>query len=395
MEQTSKKQKKPGNRAPLWLVFVLCGVILLNLLVICCLVVLRYYTVRCEPSWGPIAQTTAAAVQTAAPTPEPQPTDEPIILQPAEIVTKAPVQKSTAVPTEAPTPEPTPEPTAEPTPTPEPTAVPDSFLFGGKTVKSGTTKISGKSLGINGKKNNLTHITAEEVENLVALCPDLEELVLDYCYMDDYAPLGNLTKLRKLHLSSCGVGGGNSIEDISWVAGLTEMRSLDFAHNNISDTTALTGLTNLTFLNIGDNPLEDEDLEPIGNLTKLETLYLYDLKKITDVTPLANLSKLTFLHLGVNSKLKTVKPLTALKKLANLRLNKTKISDLSYFKDFSALKKVDLAKCPIDTGTVPALKECKKLEKIVLDMGDTDLYYAVLDLIGEGYPFHFLYDWSE
>ena len=176
---------------------------------------------------------------------------------------------------------------------------------------------------------------------------------------------------------------------------LTELSSLNLVHNEISDTIPLEDLQKLTYLNISDNPLEDEDLEPIGELKNLETLYLYSLKKVTDVQPLASLSKLTFLHIGRNSKLKNVKPLTALKKLANLRLNYTNVSDISYFKNFEALKKLDLGRCPILLHDYYNLQDCKKLRKIVLEQGDDDASLAIDDMINNGYPFEILYNWTE
>jgi hypothetical protein len=405
MEKLSGSGKKSGKRTiPLWLVLVLCGIILIMFAII---ILLMLYTNsnRSDPVSALPSGTVSAEIDPAK-TPdhqeiqpgstEPEVTAGPTA-EPTAVPTAEPTAVPTAEPTAEPTKEPTPEPTAEPTkePTAKPTSKPDSFLFGGKKVKTGATKVNGKSLGINGKKNKLKHITEKEVEDLVNLCPDLEELNLDYCYMDDYTPLGKLVKLRKLHLTSCGVGQGNAIEDISWLENLTQLRTLDLAHNNISDTEVLAGLTRLTFLNIGDNPLTDEDLVPIGELTNLNTLYLYDLKRIEDVEPLSNLSKLTFLHIGYNSKLKDVKPLTALKKLEYLRLHHTKVSSLSDFGKLTSLKKLDLGKCPIKSSTVPNLKGCTKLETIVLEMGDMDLYNAVLELINEGYPLHFSYNWSD
>ena len=296
------------------------------------------------------------------------------------------------------TPEPTEEPTPEPTavPTPEPTPVPETFMFGGKKIKSGSTKIDGSSVNINGKSGKPKFITPEEVENLVTLCPDLEELKLDYCSMEDYAPLGRLTKLRTLQLSSCGTGKGNAVSDIGWLEGLTELRWLNLVHNNISDTSALEGLTELTYLNISDNPLTNKCLVPIGKLTKLKTLYLYSLSKITDVSPLANLTKLTYLHLGYDKKLEDVKPLTALTNLEKLRIHKTKVKDLTGFGKLTSLKKLDLSGLTLKTSTISELKKCTKLEKIVIEMGDTDTYYAVLDqLINEGHQVQFSYSWSE
>ncbi len=405
MEQKSGSPKS-GRRIPLWLLLVLCGVLLVMTLAIAFLVLLHLDIIRCVPVDAPQAEATAVpAANTPLPDPvipgDPVPvgsTTEPPAPVDPQTQTAAPDTTETAAPatdapaiTEAPTAVPTPEPTAEPTATP----IPDSFLFGGKQIKTGTTKIDGKKLGINGKKNKLTHIPENEVNDLVTLCPDLEELDLEYCFMDDYTPLGGLVKLRTLKLTYCGAGGGNAIKDIGWAKNLTELRTLSFSHNSIEDTAPLAGLTKLTYLHLAGNPLENEDLEPIGKLTNLETLYLYDLKKITDVSPLAKLKKLTFLHIGHNSKLKSVKALGKLTKLKYLRLNSTKVADLSYIGNFSALKKLDLEKCPIDTNTVSHLKDCKKLEKVVIDMGDYELYNAILDLFEDGWQLHFLYNWTE
>ena len=406
MEQKSGSPKS-GRRIPLWLLLVLCGVLLVMTLAIAFLVLLHLDIIRCVPVDAPQAEATAVpAANTPLPDPvipgDPVPvgsTTEPPAPVDPQTQTAAPDTTETAAPatdapaiTEAPTAVPTPEPTAEPTATP----IPDSFLFGGKQIKTGTTKIDGKKLGINGKKNKLTHIPENEVNDLVTLCPDLEELDLEYCFMDDYAPLGGLVKLRTLKLTYCGAGDGNAIKDIGWAENLTELRTLSFSHNSIEDTAPLAGLTKLTYLHLAGNPLEDDDLKPIGKLTNLDTLYLYDLKRITDVSPLAKLTKLTFLHIGHNSRLKSVKSLTSLKKLKYLRLNNTKFSDLSYIGKFAALYKLDISNCPIDEETVMHLPECKKLKKIVLDPTDNDILWALLNgPIGPDWDVKILYNWSE
>ena len=408
MEQKSGSPKS-GRRIPLWLLLVLCGVLLVMTLAIAFLVLLHLDIIRCVPVDAPQAEATAVpAANTPLPDPvipgDPVPvgsTTEPPAPVDPQTQTAAPDTTETAAPatdapaiTEAPTAVPTPAPTAEPTAAPTP--VPDYFWFGGAKVKTGSTSVVGKKLGINGKKNKLTHIPENEVNDLVTLCPDLEELDLEYCFMDDYKPLGGLVKLHTLKLIYCGAGDGNAIKDIGWAENLTELRTLSFSHNSIEDTAPLAGLTKLTYLHLAGNPLENEDLEPIGKLTNLETLYLYDLKKITDVSPLAKLTKLTFLHIGHNSRLKSVKSLTSLKKLKYLRLNNTKFSDLSYIGKFAALYKLDISNCPIDEETVMHLPECKKLKKIVLDPTDNDILWALLNgPIGPDWDVKILYNWSE
>ncbi len=327
--------------------------------------------------------------ETPAETPAEGPTPEPIIVS---------TQEPTVVPTEIPTPEPTAIPTPEPTeePTPAPTKKPDSFTFGGKTIKAGTKKIDGAKLGISGKSGSLRHITEEEVENLVELCPALEELSLDYCYMDDYEPLGNLTKLKTLKLRRCDNGGkGNAVDDIEWVANLKNLTYLHLGHNEVSDLSPLKGLKKLKRLNLAYNDIEDDDLEDLSGLTTLTELSLYGLKKITDVSPLASLTNLTYMHLGYDSKLKSIKPLTALTKLKKLRINKTKISDLSYFKNFQSLEKLDIAACPIKFKEYYKLWDCKSLNLVVLDHKDNDGSLALDDMINNGFGIEILYDWPD
>ena len=382
-----ERSRKSG--IPLWLMLVLCGVIVVMALAISFMVLSRLDIIRCVPIKKADAAATPAPVQPAATNGGEQPAQQTDAPSGLIIITPDP-----ALPEPIVTPEPTEEPTPKPTEVPTATPVPDSFTFGGKNVKVGATKINGKSLGINGKKNKLTHITDYEVEDLLALCPALEELELEYCYMDDYTPLGKLTKLRKLQLSNCNSGGGgNAVKDIDWVENLTELRSLNFSYNKIDDTTAIGNLTRLTYLNLGSNPLENEDMEPLSNLKNLEKLLLYDMKRVTDVQPLSKLSKLKFLNIGRNSRLKNIKPLTKLKKLSELRIYHTNISDISYFKNFAALKKLDLGKCPILFLDYYYLEDCAKLRKIVLEKGDEDAALAIDDMINNGYPFEISYDW--
>ncbi|MBQ1632031.1 MAG: leucine-rich repeat domain-containing protein [Clostridia bacterium] len=415
-----EKKVKKGKGMPLSTA-VLIGSAAIVLTLVGGFVLLWFAVIKPDRDARRNAEATAEPTSVVQPSPasEQTPTDDPAVAvietpastaelpgiataEPVTTQTEEPVKNQTADPTEAPTPEPTEAPTPtpteiptpKPTPTPQPTKVPDSFTFGGKTVKRGTKKIDGSKLGINGKSSKLRHITAEEVANLVALCPDLEELSLDYCYMDDYEPLGELVKLKTLKLRRCNEGGkGNAVTDIDWVEDLTALTYLHFGHNAISDLRPLEKLKKLTKLNLSYNDLDNEDLESVGELTTLEELSLYGLSKISDVSPLASLSKLTYLHLGYNKKLKNIKPLTSLGKLKSLRINKSNISDVSYFKNFKALQKLDISGCPILFHDYYKLEDCKKLKLIVLDQNDTDASLAIDDMINNGFGVEILYEW--
>lgn len=390
---------------PIWLALVLAGVIVVMALAISYLVLLYLGILRCVPVEKPAAQATVEATvaptgEAAAFTPEPAAPTDPNV--PADTTapadTAAPVDTpeplDTTAPTDTPEPIVTEEPTAEPTKAPTATEKPSSFKFGGKTIKTGTTKINGSSLGINGKSSKLTHIKKEEVQNLVDLCPDLEELTLDYCYMDDYTPLSKLTKLKKLELSRCyNSSKGNAIKDIDWLKSLTALTYLKLRHNKIDDTKAIGELKQLRTLNLGENPLGNEDLTPISKLSHLRTLYAYNWKDLTDVSPIAKLTKLEFLSLGKNSKLESIKSLTGLTNLKELRLYNTKFDDPSYLKDFAQLEKLDLAECPINYKAYFHLENVGTLRHVVLSKKDTDGINAVNAMIAEGYRLDLAYEW--
>ncbi len=279
------------------------------------------------------------------------------------------------------TPEPTAAPTQAPTPTPKATEgpLPDSFKFGGVTVKKGQTEIIGSDK-VNGKtidgddKGNFTHITKEEVEMLVKMCPKLKKLNLNYCWFDTYEPLSELKYLEFLELKSCGTAkGGKKMTDIGWVRNLKKLKHLNLCHNAIKDISPIEELTALTWINLGDNKLTDESLEIIAKLTNLKSLYLYKQSSITDVTPLKTLNALVKLNLGNNKKLKTLEPLASLKSLENLIIYSTGVEDISYLPKFKKLKEVDLAGCALKYKQYYTyLPKCPKLTKFIIAKTDED-----------------------
>jgi len=78
---------------------------------------------------------------------------------------------------------------------------------------------------------------------------------------------------------------------------LTNLTSLTFGKNQISDIKPLSSLTNLTSLDLEKNKISD--IKPLSNLTNLTRLYLAE-NQISDIKPLSNLTNLTSLELGRN-----------------------------------------------------------------------------------------------
>ena len=135
----------------------------------------------------------------------------------------------------------------------------------------------------------------------------------------DITPLAQLTQLTSLNLSE------NRIRDIAPLAQLTQLRKLDLWNNQIKDVTPLAQLIQLTSLSLGGNQIRD--IAPLAQLTQLTSLNLRN-NQIKDVTPLAQLIQLTSLSLGGNQ-IRDIAPLAQLTQLTSLNLGKNQITDVT------------------------------------------------------------------
>ena len=134
----------------------------------------------------------------------------------------------------------------------------------------------------------------------------------------DISPLAALQKLRTLDISH------NEIEDIRPLAGLTELQTLAIEVNLITDLTPLSEL-NLIELIIGNNPITD--LRPLSTLINLEMLTMEN-SEVSDVSPLSTLKKLRILDL-TNNRVEDVSPLAGLTELRTLWITGNPIRDLN------------------------------------------------------------------
>ncbi|MYE87444.1 T9SS type A sorting domain-containing protein, partial [Candidatus Poribacteria bacterium] len=118
----------------------------------------------------------------------------------------------------------------------------------------------------------------------------LKELYLAVEEISDISPLAGLTGLTRLALH------GNDISDISALAGLTKLKWLNLHGNNISDISVLAGLTKLEWLDASINQISD--VSPILGLTNLTWLSVAR-NQIADFAPLQGLrEKITLIWLG-------------------------------------------------------------------------------------------------
>ena len=129
----------------------------------------------------------------------------------------------------------------------------------------------------------LANLTQLESLDLWGLSPDAPNL--------DLRPLAGLINLEVLSL------GQNRLADIHLLAGLKHLRTLELAHNDISDIRPLAALTNLEKLSLKWNRLADIHL--LAELKHLRTLDL-SYNDISDIRPLANLTQLRTLWIQEN-----------------------------------------------------------------------------------------------
>lgn len=151
---------------------------------------------------------------------------------------------------------------------------------------------------------------------------------------------------RVLDLSNCGmtevpeeIGGcvwveelkiwNNPISDLSSLANLTQLQSLDCFSTQISDLSPLANLTALQAFSCVRSQVSD--LSPLSNLTALKSLNCA-LTQVSDLSPLYNLTALKWLNC-VGSQISDLSPLSNLTALETLDCNLTFVSDLSVFRE--------------------------------------------------------------
>ena len=298
-----------------------------------------------------------------------------------------PTQSAQPKPTDTPNPTDAPKPTDTPSPTdaptPKPTETPSSFLFGGEKVTAGQTAVK-----VVGKKNAIIRISPEEMDMLIALCPNLTNLELDYCCMADYSRIGELTGLKRLQITTTthSQDYGIPLVDIDWVASLKNLRQLSLTYNKIDDIRAISELDSLEELNLGWNALSDEDLKWLTELNLIK-LYLYCNVDLRDASPLAKIESLELLHIGGNRQLYGFEALNTLPYLRELNLGYCPVKDLEWVKHFESLETLIIAYTEyIDSDAYAALAKCSSLKKVIVSKDDREIEKALRNMIRDLRP---------
>ncbi len=127
----------------------------------------------------------------------------------------------------------------------------------------------------------------ENAKNIEAVgtLTKMQDLGMQYCGIEDISFLSGLTELRGVNLN------GNSVTDITPLAGLNKMERLGLAENRISDISALEGMYNLFDLALDGN--EIQDISALTELPHLNQVGLSD-NQIEDLSPLAGKEELIY-----------------------------------------------------------------------------------------------------
>ena len=183
---------------------------------------------------------------------------------------------------------------------------------------------------------------------------NLTKLRMTHAYStSDITPIARLTKLQTLEIYD------NSISDLSPITELSQLKQLTFLKGYVEDLSPLAGLTELTKLRIGKNWIQD--LTPLKNLTELTELSIYN-NPLTDISPLANLKKLNSLNLS-NNKVIDISPLADLTQLRRLDIDNNLISDLTPLNRLIQLNILYLHNNPLsDISPLVNLQELESLE---------------------------------
>ena len=165
----------------------------------------------------------------------------------------------------------------------------------------------------------------------------LETLDVAATKVADATPLSGLTALQTLNLST------TQVADLTPLAGLTALKTLKLSSTQVADLTPLSGLTALQTLNLSTTQVAD--LTPLAGLTGLQRLNLSS-RQVADLTPLSGLTALHTLDVS-RTQVADLTPLAGLTGLQTLRVWGTQIADITPLADLSALQTLDVAETQV------------------------------------------------
>ncbi|GHG03170.1 leucine-rich repeat domain-containing protein [Thalassotalea marina] len=186
--------------------------------------------------------------------------------------------------------------------------------------------------------------------------------------VNDLTPLSALTKLEQFSAFNDSQGqNNNDIRDISPLSAATNLKLLWLVGNSLQSLEPIRNMTNLNSLTFGqlDPSSDTDDISPLAQLTNLNELLMAN-HNATDLMPLAQLNSLNKLTI-YSSKATDITPLAQLKQLTNLHLFTTNLVDTSPLMQLTQLEKLHVGGYTTSNGWYDAkLENVSFLEHLVL-----------------------------
>lgn len=217
---------------------------------------------------------------------------------------------------------------------------------------------------------NLNYSGNDRIKTIEGLeyCTNITGLMLQAGDVSDLTPLAGLTGLETLDLSM------NQISDLSPLKDMIMLKDLNLNFNSISNLETISNFKNLESLQIVVNSVSD--LTPLAGLINLKTLFL-DHNEVNDLTPLANLINLKSLSFG-NTEIRDLSILKNLNSLESLSVSDNNISDISVLKEKTKLRSLTLRNNNI--SDISSLSSCTALEALYLGNNKISDVSALRDL---------------
>jgi hypothetical protein len=183
--------------------------------------------------------------------------------------------------------------------------------------------------------------------------PWITDLVFDGESLDNLSPLAGLTALQSLNLAN------TPVSSVMPLAGLTALQNLNLANTRVSNMAPLAGLSALQSLNLTGTPVNN--VAPLAGLTGLQNLDLSS-TRVSNVAPLAGLTGLQNLNLD-NTRVSSLAPLAGLTNLQNLTLGNTPATDVAPLAGLTGLYNLDLTGTPVsDVAPLAGLTALRTLD---------------------------------
>lgn len=271
----------------------------------------------------------------------------------------------------------------------------EKYLELAKNCGSSLTK-----LNLNANIENFYIVSDHQIQEIVAKCPNLQEIYLQNCIDVTDKTLESFTKLDKLrifNLNGCSEITNKGLEFLAKLPNLQELylRSckditdqgleslanlnllkLDLSSTQITDKGVLKlgNLTNLLWIDLRYCNITDQALQTIANFSELEHLDLNECDQITDqgIRSLINLTKLKMLNLYECDQITDLglQILANLKDLEILDLQGLKLitdNGLKLIGKLLKLKFLNLSGCSLITDiTLKGLEKLTNLERLEL-----------------------------